>query len=100
MDHRVMYIDQGALQLTFTTMSQLTDYHQEIYRSWLLLRRPDFLEKSGAMGPIYPWTVGVLLTPRADGPRPWDTTTISTNGPPAYDATDHARLTVAFKPNL
>jgi hypothetical protein len=100
MDHRIMYIDQGSFQLTFTTMSQLTDYHHEIYRSWLLLRRQDFLEKSGALGPIYPWTVGVLLTPRADGSRPWDTTAISTNGPPAFDAAEYARLTVAFKPNL
>jgi len=99
-EHRIMYIDQGSLQVTFTTMSQLTDYHLEIYRSWLLLRRQDFLEKSGALGPIYPWTVGVLLTPRADGPRPWDTTTIATNGPPAYDAAEYARLTKAFMPNL
>jgi hypothetical protein len=100
MDHRIMYIDQGSFQLTFTTMSQLTDYHHEIYRSWLLWRRQDFLEKSGALGPIYPWTVGVLLTPRPDGSRPWDTTAISTNGPPAYDAAEYARLTKAFKPNL
>lgn len=98
-EHRIMYIDQGSLQITFTTMSQLTDYHQEIYRSWLLLRRQDFLEKSGALGPIYPWTVGVLLTPRPDGPRPWDTTTMSTNGPPAYDAAEHTRLTKVFQPN-
>lgn len=99
MDHRIMYIDQGSLQVTFTTMSQLTDYHQEIYRTWLLLRRQDFLKKSGALGPIYPWTVGVLLTPRPDGQRPWDTTTIATNGPPAYDAAEYARLTEAFRPN-
>ncbi|MGY1714071.1 hypothetical protein ACI78R_06410 [Geodermatophilus sp. SYSU D01106] len=99
MDHRIMYIDMGSFQLTFTTMSQLTDYHLEIYRSWLLLRRQDFLQKSGARGPIYPWTVGVLLTPRADGLRPWDTTAISTNGPPAYDAAEYARLTKVFKPN-
>jgi hypothetical protein len=100
MEHRILYIDEGSLQVTFTTMSQLTDYHQEIYRSWLLLRRQDFLERSGALGPVYPWTVGVLLTPRADGLRPWDTTTISTNGPPAYDAAEYARLTKAFQPNL
>lgn len=100
MYHRIMYIGQGSLQVTFTTMSQLTDHHQEIYKSWLLLRRQEFLEKSGALGPIYPWTVGVLLTPRPDGPRPWDTTTISTNGPPAYDPAEYARLTETFKPNL
>lgn len=98
-DHRIMYIDQGTLQLTFTTMSQLTGHHQEIYRSWLLLRRQDFLAKSKALGPVYPWTVGVLLTPRPDAPRPWDTTTLSTNGPPAYDAADYARFTEMFTPN-
>lgn len=96
MDNRIMYIDHGSLQVTFTTMSQLTDYHQEIYRSWLLLRRQDILEKSGALGPIYPWTVGVLLTPRSDGQRPWDTTTIATNGPPAYDTAEYARLSSVF----
>lgn len=100
LDHRIMYIDQGTLQLAFTTMPQLTGHHQEIYKTWLLLRRQDFLEKSGALGPIYPWTVGVLLTPRPDGPRPWDTTTISTNGPPAYGPEEYARLTETFTPNL
>ncbi len=95
-----MYIDQGSLQVIFTTMSQLTDYHQDVYRSWLLLRRQDYLTKSGALGPIYPWTVAVLLTPRADGPRPWDTTTIATNGPPAYDADEYRRLADMFKPSV
>lgn len=33
---------------------------------------------------------------RPDGQRPWDTTTISTNGPPAYDAEEHSRLTKIF----
>lgn len=100
MDHRIMYIDGGSLQLTFTTMTQLTGHHQEIHKTWLLLRRQDFLQRSGALGPIYPWTVGVLLTPRPDGHRPWDTSTISTNGPPAYDLDEYARLTEAFTPNL
>lgn len=99
-DHRIMYIDHGALQLTFTTMSQLTGYHREIYRSWLLLRRQDFLVQSRGLGPVYPWTVGVLLTPRPDAPRPWDTTTLSTNGPPAYDAADYVRFTEMFRPHI
>lgn len=100
MDHRIMYLDRGSLQITFTTMTQLTDYHQEAYRSWLLLRRQEFLDKCGARGPIYPWTVGILLTPRPDGPRAWDTTTISTNGPPSFDEAEYARLTQVFEPNL
>lgn len=98
-EHRTMFMDEGSLQITFTTMSTLTDYHQEIYRSWLLLRRQDFLQKAGALGPVYPWTVGVLLTPRPDGPRPWDTTMLATNGPPSYDAAEYERMTELFKPN-
>lgn len=100
MDHRIIFLDQGRLQVAFTTMTQLTEYHLEIYRSWLLLRRQAFLDSSGALGPIYPWTVGVLLTPRPDGARPWDTTTIATNGSPAYDASEYARLVRIFEPEL
>lgn len=92
MEHRILYVDESALQLTFSTMSQLTDHHQEIYKTWLLHRRQTFLESSGARGPIYPWTVGVVLTPRAGDGRPWDTTVISTNGPPAFDDDEYNRL--------
>lgn len=100
MDHRIMFIDDGALQLSFTTMSQLTHRHQEIYRTWLLHRRQKFLTSSGAQGPIYPWTVGVLLTPRPGRGRPWDTTVISTNGPPTYDAEEFDRLEPLLAPNV
>jgi hypothetical protein len=100
MEHRIMYLDRGDLHLAFTTMSQLTGYHQEIYKNWLLHRRQTFLNRSGAKGPIYPWTVGVLLTPRAHGGRPWDTTVISTNSPPAYDQKEFDRLTPLLAPNL
>lgn len=99
MDHRLLFIDHGVLQLAFTTMSQLTNHHQEIYKTWLWHRRQTFLESSGAQGPIYPWTVGVLLTPRAGSSRPWDTTVISTNGPPAYDAEEYDRLTPLLAAN-
>lgn len=100
LEHRIMYLDRGSLQLTFTTMTQLTQHHQEAYQSWLLLRRQEFLRKCEAQGPIYPWTVGILLTPRHDGPRAWDTTTISTNGPPAFDDEEYARLAHVFEPNV
>lgn len=99
MDHRLLFIDDGVLQLTFTTMSQLTNHHREIYKTWLMHRRQTFLEASGAQGPVYPWTVGVLLTPRAGSSRPWDTTVIATNGPPAYDAEEYDRLTPLLAAN-
>lgn len=37
-------------------------------------------------------TVGVLLTPRADGRRPWDTTLMATHGDQGIDADDRAVL--------
>lgn len=99
MEHRILLVDDGELQLTFTTMSQLTNIHREIYKTWLLHRRQTFLRSSEAQGPVYPWTVGVLLTPRAGGHRPWDTTVIATNGPPAYDDEEYDRLRPLLAPN-
>ncbi len=98
MGHRIIYLDDGELHLAFSTMSQLTGYHRELYTQWLLHRRQTFLSRYGARGPIYPWTVGVLLTPRVRGPRPWDTAVIATNGPPGYDEAEFERLTRLFEP--
>lgn len=99
-EHRTMIIDHGALHVVFTTMSQLTDYYQEYYRTWLLHRRQTFLTASRAQAPIYPWTVGVLLSPRADGRRSWDTTVIATNGPPHFDQDEYDRLTPVLASNV
>ncbi|MFC7619380.1 hypothetical protein [Microlunatus sp. GCM10028923] len=100
MEHRIIYMENGDLQVAFTTMSQLTGYHQQIYRTWLLHRRQTFLERTATKGPIYPWTVGVLLTPRAHGGRPWDTTVMASNGPPAYDQQEFDRLSPLLTPNI
>jgi hypothetical protein len=37
-------------------------------------------------------TVGVVLTPRFDGRRPWDTTVVATDGDQEFDAEDRAAL--------
>lgn len=91
-DHRVILDRDGTLQLVFSVMSTLSNLHLETYRNWVQLRREQFMEASGAKGPIWPWTVAVLLTPRVAGGRLWDTTVIATNGPPRLSAEDHARL--------
>lgn len=99
-EHRVMFIDKGSLHLTFTTMTQLTGYYQNLYQTWLLHRRQTFLLKGKAKGPDLPWTVGVLLTPRQDARRPWDTTVIATNSPPHFDDDEYKRLEPLLAPNM
>ena len=67
--------------------STLTGYHMDVHRNWLMLRRHQLLQQLGedevASGDgELPWTVGVLLTPRPDGTRLWDTTIAATNARP------------------
>ncbi|WP_328333051.1 hypothetical protein OHA70_15565 [Kribbella sp. NBC_00382] len=96
-EHRLLYVDQGELHLSFTCMGTLTGYYQEMFRSWLLHRRQRFLAKSNALGPMWPWSVGVLLTPRpSTNGRLWDTTMIATNGPPEFDNAEYRRLDAIY----
>jgi len=94
--HRVTFIDDGQLHLSFSVYSQLTGYHRQLFETWLLLRRQTFLERSNQQGPEYPWSVAVLLTPRPDGTRPWDTTVLATNSGPTYDDTEYQAIADAF----
>ena len=96
-EHRLLYVDHGELHLSFTCMGKLTGYYQEMFRTWLLHRRQRFLVQSDARGPIWPWSVGVLLTPRpSTNDRLWDTTVIATNGPPAFDDSEFRRLDAVY----
>lgn len=99
MAHRLMFLDDGDVQLTFSTMDQFTGYEHEVWRTWLLHRRQKFLLESEASGPELPWTVGVLLTPRPDGGRPWDTSVVATDGPAHFDDDEYERLFTIFPPN-
>jgi hypothetical protein len=94
--HRITFIDAGQLQLSFSVYSQFTGYHQQLFQTWALHRRETFLQNSGATGPEYPWTVAVLLTPRPDGTRLWDTTVLATNTGPAYDDEEYENIARAF----
>ncbi|MGB7979853.1 MAG: hypothetical protein WCF36_03545 [Candidatus Nanopelagicales bacterium] len=94
--HQLINIDGGQLQLTFTVYSQFTGYHQQLFQAWALQRRQKFLQQAGAVGPDYPWTVAVLLTPRPDGARLWDTTVLATNSGPAYDKEAFESIGSAF----
>lgn len=94
--HRVTFVDGGKLQLSFSVCSHFTGYHRQIFEAWVLHRRQTFLQQSGATGPNYPWTVAVLLTPRPEGDRLWDTTVLATDGEPAYDDAAYAEISAVF----
>ena len=77
------------MQLGFGISSKLSSLTREAFRSWFLLRhheRSDFDVQSSAT------SVGVLLTPRNDGFREWDTTMIAMAGDPQLSAEDLDRL--------
>lgn len=95
-EHRLMYIDQGELHLSFTCMGKLTGVYQELFQSWLLHRRQRFLAQSAARGPLWLWSVGVLLTPSPSESRLWDTTVVATNGPPHFDQAEYERLGAVY----
>lgn len=63
---------------------------QELYGFWVRLRHHDALLARGDVEALT--TVGVLLTPRDDTQRPWDTTTASFSGDPELSSTDLEQL--------
>lgn len=97
--HRLVFLEGGNLQLIFTVMTQFSVADQEFHRRFVLHRRQTYLRMSGAIGPILPWTVGIVLTPRPDTGRPWDTTVIATNGPAYFDDEEYDMLTPLLAPS-
>lgn len=66
-------------QLGFGVCSQFNELIQEAFNAWVQLRHHEFFERVGP-GNDELVTVGVLLTPRYDGRRPWDTTMCAVAG--------------------
>lgn len=67
----------NGAQLGFGVCSTLSDVTQAAFKSWLLLRH----HERGDLGSVSETTsIGVLLTPRHDGYREWDTTMIAVEG--------------------
>jgi hypothetical protein len=66
-------------QLGFGVCSSFTEGTQAAFRAWLLLRHH---ERSKAESISEATSIGVLLTPRDDGFREWDTSLAVVNGDP------------------
>lgn len=66
-------------QLGFAVCSALTDLSRAAFSAWLRLRHH---ERGESAERVRLTSVGVLLTPRTDGYREWDTTVVAVNGGP------------------
>jgi hypothetical protein len=60
----------GSTQLGFGVCSQFNSHIQWAFGTWLELRHHEFSERIQESETV---SIGVLLTPRLDGLRPWDT---------------------------
>jgi hypothetical protein len=66
------------LQLGFGVGSALSPLHQDVFQTWVLWRHYQLQERVGHNEQLR--TIGVLLTPRHDGQREWDTTMSAFSG--------------------
>lgn len=67
--HRRIF-GEGATQLGLGVCSHLSEEIEFAFGTWVELRHHEFTERVDSDESV---TVGVLLTPRRDGKRPWDT---------------------------
>ena len=67
-------------QLAFGTCSEFNDFVRDCFGAWVQLRHHELHAEMPAVDRDQLTTIGVLLTNRSDGVRPWDTTMIGTTG--------------------
>lgn len=80
----------GRIHLGFGTCSQpYTNPNVPLgLQGWAQLRHFDVLEATGGAAVDDLTTVAVIVTPRLDGQRPWDTSVTAVSGPVKFDAAD------------
>jgi hypothetical protein len=67
-------------QLAFGACSEFSDMHREVFGAWVQLRHHEVHEQMPRSDRHQLTTIGVLLTNRTDGLRPWDTTMFAVTG--------------------
>lgn len=77
---RTFRAELGQPQLGFGVCSRLDDVTRDAFRSWVLLRHHERAEHVDELADSL--SLGVLLTPRRDGLRDWDTTMLAIEGDP------------------
>jgi hypothetical protein len=85
--------DNGKLQLCFGVCSQFSDIHNEAFRQWAILRHHETGYADGSEAGHELTTVAVLLTPRYDSVRLWDTSLFAVEGDLELDAEELTAMT-------
>lgn len=73
-DFRRYLLGTADLHLGYAVCNQFTDLHKEAFRQWVLLRHTEWIKALEPERRRLSTTVAVMLTPRHDHVRPWDTT--------------------------
>jgi hypothetical protein len=88
---RRIRMQRGAPHLSFGVCNkEHNEYINEAFLQWVVLRHYEFGEDAGGITGLD--SVGILLTPRHDGPRPWDTTMVYVSGDPGITDDELNRL--------
>ncbi|MFD9379762.1 hypothetical protein ACFWBH_30310 [Streptomyces sp. NPDC059999] len=75
---RRMFDADGTRQLIVSAATRFDRDVQAAFTAYVQLRRHEVTTRTGRTGG--PSALGVLLTPRHDGRRPWDTSTVRVHG--------------------
>lgn len=85
-------IDDGYLQLAFGACSSFSELHREVFGQWAMLRHHEFSQLREPDDSHEHRTVAVLLTPREDQVRLWDTTSFTLFGDLGHSEEDIALM--------
>lgn len=87
-------VARADTQLALGACSTYNEMTGEAFSGWVQLRHHEQQRRLGGQGDLT--TVGVILTPRHDGRRPWDTTMIAASGDIGLTDDEVAALSAIF----
>lgn len=87
-DFRRYLLGNTYLHLAYCVCNQFTDLHKEAFRRWVMLRHHEWTTELEPEIRDQSTTVAVMLTPRHDRIRPWDTSVFAAFGDLALEPGD------------
>lgn len=85
-DFRRYLLGETDLHLAYAVCNQFTELHKEAFRQWGMLRHHEWITAVDPNRRHDATTVTVMLTPRYDKVRPWDTTLFALFGEMTFEA--------------
>lgn len=91
-DFRRYLLGTDYLHLAYSVCNQFTDLHREAFSRWVMLRHHEWTTELKSENREQATTVAVMLTPRHDRVRPWDTSVFAAFGDLALEPDDLAAM--------